>query len=47
MEEKIRLRAQKQIYFWWIQICYNPEIKIGKRMLENKWIEFDKLQKKN
>ena len=42
IEEKIRCRAQKKIYYWWIQICYNPETKVGKRMLEKSWIEFDK-----
>ena len=47
MEEKIRLRAQKKIYFWWIEICYDPNKKVGQRMLENKWLEFDKVQKKN
>jgi ankyrin repeat protein len=25
MEEKKRNRAQKKIYFWWIQICYDLE----------------------
>ena len=47
MEEKIKLRAQKKIYYWWIPICYNPETNVGKRMLENKWLEFNKIQKKN
>ena len=47
MEEKKKERAQKKIYFWWIQICYDPETKVGKRMLEKSWIEFDKIQKKN
>ena len=47
MEEKKPIRAQKKIYFWWIQICYNPETNVGKRMLEKSWTEFDKIQKKN
>ena len=47
MEERIRLRAQKKIYYWWIQICYDPETNVGKRMLERSWSEFDKIQKKN
>jgi len=47
MEEKIRLRAQKKIYFWWIQICYDPNTEVGKRMQEKSWLEFDKVQKKN
>ena len=25
MEEKKRIRVQKKIYFWWIQICYDME----------------------
>ena len=25
MKEKKRIRAQKKIYFWWIQICYDME----------------------
>ena len=47
MEEKTRLKAQKKIYFWWIQICYDPETKVGQRMQEKSWLEFDKIQKKN
>ena len=47
MEEKIRHKAQKKIYYWWIQLCYNPETNVGKRMLEKSWVEFDKIQKKN
>ena len=47
MEEKKRVLAQKKIYFWWIQICYDPNHHsgCGKRMLEKSWLEFDKLQK--
>ena len=29
MEEKKRIRAQKKIYFWWIQICYDMEHPCG------------------
>jgi hypothetical protein len=47
MEEKKRLRAQKKIYFWWIEICYDPKTKVGQRMQEKSWLEFDKVQKKN
>ena len=32
--QKMEERAQKKIYYWWIQICYNPETKVGKRMLD-------------
>ena len=29
MEQKKRIRAQKKIYFWWIQICYDMEHPCG------------------
>ena len=32
MEEKKRIRAQKKIYFWWIQICYDIARPCGQRM---------------
>jgi hypothetical protein len=47
MEQRKKLLAQKKIYYWWIQICYDPETNVGKRMLEKSWVEFDKIQKKN
>ena len=49
MEENKKERAQKKIYYWWIQICYDPEHPsgCGKRMLEKSWLSFDNLQKKN
>jgi hypothetical protein len=47
IQEKIRLRAQKTIYYWWIQICYDPTTKVGRRMVEKSWIEFDKIQNNN
>jgi ankyrin repeat protein len=36
MEENKRIRAQKKIYFWWIQICYDLEHPsgCGKRMAD-------------
>ena len=34
MEEKKRIRAQKKIYFWWIQICYDIARPCGQRMAE-------------
>ena len=33
MEAKIRERAQKKIYFWWIPICYDVNRETGKRMM--------------
>ena len=39
--EKSRLKAQRKIYFWWIQICYDPFSKNGKercqRLALNSW----------
>jgi hypothetical protein len=34
MKNKIRERAQKRIYFWWIPICYDVNREIGKRMMK-------------
>jgi hypothetical protein len=33
MKRKIRERAQKRIYFWWIPICYDVSRETGKRMM--------------
>jgi len=33
MEAKIRERAQKKIYYWWIPICYDINRESGKRMM--------------
>ena len=33
MKTKIRERAQKKIYFWWIPICYDVNRECGKRMM--------------
>ena len=37
MEKKIRDRAQKKIYFWWIPICYDTTRECGKRMMQKSW----------
>lgn len=37
MRAKIRERAQKKIYFWWIPICYSLSNEIGKRMALLNW----------
>ena len=34
MKTKIRERAQKKIYFWWIPICYDLNRECGKRMMQ-------------
>jgi len=34
MKEKRHIRAQKKIYFWWIQICYNLSRPCGQRMAQ-------------
>lgn len=43
MRAKIRERAQKKIYFWWIPICYSLENDIGKRMALLNWQKTVKL----
>ena len=37
--QKMRVRAQKKIYFWWIPICYDPKRACGKRMMARSWEE--------
>ena len=34
MKTKIRNRAQKKIYFWWIPICYDITRECGQRMMQ-------------
>ena len=34
MEENIKIRAQKIIYYWWIPICYNMLRECGQRMAQ-------------
>ena len=43
MQEKRRVRAQKKIYFWWIQICYDMSRECGKRMAHLNLKSFEKL----
>ena len=43
MEEKKRIRAQKKIYFWWIQICYDMSRECGKRMANRNLSSFEEL----
>ena len=33
MKNKLREKAQKKIYFWWIPICYDVNRECGKRMM--------------
>ena len=40
MEEKKRIKAQKTIYFWWIQICYDITKPCGKRMAHHNLLSF-------
>ena len=35
--ERTKVRAQKKIYYWWIQICYDINRPVGKRMAEQSW----------
>jgi hypothetical protein len=32
--EKIRVRASKKIYYWWMPICHDPNRESGKRMMQ-------------
>ena len=47
MQEKKRIRAQKKIYFWWIQICYDLEHKsgCGQRMAQRNLEVFEIMMK--
>ena len=47
MQEKNRIRAQKKIYFWWIQICYdmNHPSGCGKRMAQKNVEEYESMMK--
>ena len=49
MEEKKRIKAQKKIYFWWIQICYDLEHKsgCGQRMAEHNLAEYENMVNTN
>jgi hypothetical protein len=37
MKNKLREKAQKKIYFWWIPICYDVNRECGKRMMQKNW----------
>jgi hypothetical protein len=39
--DKMKRKAQKKIYYWWIDICYDPEKQVGKRMAERSWKSFE------
>ena len=43
MKNKIRERAQKKIYFWWIPICYDVNRECGKRMMQRNWEKTESL----
>jgi hypothetical protein len=45
MDEKTKVRAQKKIYFWWIEICYDMEHPsgCGKRMALKNFREFERI----
>jgi len=49
MKEKIRSRAQKKIYFWWIQICYDLDHPsgCGKRMAQRNLDVFKNMMNMN
>ena len=43
MNDKNKLKAQKKIYFWWIQICYDLDHHsgCGKRMAQRNLAEYE------
>ena len=45
---KMKIKAQKKIYYWWIEICYNlhHHSGCGKRMAERNWKSFEDEVKK-
>lgn len=43
MQRKKRERAQKKIYFWWIEKCYDIERAVGKRMMIKNFASFQML----
>ena len=47
IQEKKLIRAQKKIYFWWIQICYDLEHKsgCGQRMAQKNLEVFETMMK--
>jgi hypothetical protein len=46
-QQKIRERAQKKIYFWWIPICYDIRRECGQRMKVKNWQATQELFNKN
>jgi hypothetical protein len=43
MEEKKCIRAQKKIYFWWIQICYDIARPCGQRMADRNLVVYQSM----
>ena len=43
MRWKIRVRATKKIYFWWIPICYDISRKTGIRMMRKNYEEYKRI----
>ena len=37
-------KSSKKIYFWWVQICYNPTNLCGQRIMKKKYMEYIKIQ---
>ena len=40
MDPLKKYRASKKIYFWWIQVCYNPNILTGQRSMYKNYNEY-------
>ena len=45
MQEKKLAKAQKKIYFWWIQICYDLSRPCGQRMAQKNLDVFETMMK--
>ena len=43
MENKRREKAQKKIYFWWVQICYDMNRECGRRMAQKNVENYKKM----
>ena len=42
-EERTREKAVKQLYFWWIRLCYDPKNLCGNRMMKKNYQKYKNL----
>ena len=38
--EDIKKKASKKIYFWWVQLCYDPDMLCGHRSMQKGYMEY-------